>query len=212
MTSSYQAKIDLIVTGLEKIKAAETRIKNLVSESRKLKRGSTAQRGTVALATVTRAERQASQRSVRIAERKLTLQSQLNAATDLYNRKLREFTRAGGESNSKLQGRVAQIKQAFQAGTRGGQKNIRLVRALGTELGRVVEKQRESNRLQVIRNKGLSESRRGFDRIKALRDGGVGNLTRATTLVQGVYFSALLLCKALEKRPKKEIKLPIMRP
>jgi len=186
VTSSYQAKIDLIVTGLEKIKAAETRIKNLVSESRKLKRGSTAQRGTVALATVTRAERQASQRSVRIAERKLTLQSQLNAATDLYNRKLREFTRAGGESNSKLQGRVAQIKQAFQAGTRGGQKNIRLVRALGTELGRVVEKQRESNRLQVIRNKGLSESRRGFDRIKALRDGGVGNLTRATTLVQGV--------------------------
>jgi hypothetical protein len=193
VASSYQAKIDLIVTGLEKIKAAETRIKNLVSESKKLKRGSTAQRGTVALATVTRTERQASQKSVRIAEQKLTLQSKLNAATDLYNRKLREFTRAGGESNSKLQGRVDQIKQAFQAGTRGGQKNIRLARALATELGRVVEKQRESNRLQVIRNKGFEEGRRGFERIEALKAGGVSDsrgLGRAESLVKGIGVAA----------------------
>ena len=125
MALNYQAKIDLMVSGLEKLRTAETRIKNLLRESKKLERGSIAQRGTVALAAVTRTERQASRRSVRSAERKLALQSQLNAATDLYNRKLGEFARAGGSANKELNGRVDQIKQAFQAGTRGGQKNIR---------------------------------------------------------------------------------------
>ena len=214
MASSYQAKIDLIVSGLEKLKTAETRIKNLLRESKKLERGGTAQRGTVALAAVTRTERQASQRSIRAAERKLALQSQLNAATDLYNRKLGEFARAGGSANKELKGRVDQIKQAFQAGTRGGQKNIRLARALATELGRVVEKQRESNRLQALRNKGIEESSRGFKRIDALKAGGSSDtrgIARAETLVaqvagagktgdQALYNEAVRKAKAVLNR------------
>lgn len=165
MAISYQAKIDLIVAGLEKIKEAERRIKGLVAESKKLKRGGAAQRGTVALASVTREQRQQERRSVKTAERKLLLQTRLNAATDLYNRKLQEFSRAGGELNEGLQARVSQIKQAFAAGTASGQRNLELVRALGTELGRVVESQRELNRLSGLRSKGFEAGRRLQERL-----------------------------------------------
>lgn len=165
MAVSYQAKIDLIVTGLKKIEEAERRIKGLVAESRKLKRGGAAQRGTVALASVTREQRQEERRGVKIAERKLLLQSKLNSATDLYNRKLQELTRAGGDANADLQARVSEIKQAFDAGTAGGKRNLELVRQLATELGRVVEIQRELNRTSALRSKGFEAGRRLQERL-----------------------------------------------
>jgi hypothetical protein len=166
---NYQAKIDLIVAGLEQIEAAEKRIKSLLKESKKLQRGGIAQRGTAALAATTRESRQGSRRQVRNAERRLELQSKLNAATDLYNRKLQQFQRAGGAGNKQLQGRVDQITQAFAVGTKEGTKNLRLTRALATELGRVVEKQRELNRARVQGNKGFEATRRGEERVEALR-------------------------------------------
>ena len=193
MALSYQAKIDLIVGGLREIKEAEQRIKKLVNESKKLKRGGVAQRGTVALASITRAERQASRRSVQIAEKRVLLSSKLNAATDLYNRKLQEAARNGAANNKTLQSRVDQIKQAFEVGTKGGQRNLKLVRALATELGRVVEKQNELNRAQSLRSKGFEAGRRGFERIAALESAGFGDvrgLSRAKTLVRGIGAAA----------------------
>ena len=73
MAISYQAKIDLIVGGLEKIEAAEKRIKSLLRESRKLQRGGIAQRGTAALAATTRESRQEQRSRIRTAERRLEL-------------------------------------------------------------------------------------------------------------------------------------------
>jgi len=172
---NYQAKIDLIVAGLEQIEVAEKRIKSLLRESRKLQRGGIAQRGTAALAATTRESRQGSRRQVRNAERRLELQSKLNAATDLYNRKLQQFQRAGGAGNKQLQGRVDQITQAFAVGTKEGTKNLRLTRALATELSRVVETQRELNRARAQGNKGFEAGRRGFERIEALKAGGFGS-------------------------------------
>ena len=189
MAISYQAKIDLIVGGLEKIEAAEKRIKSLLRESRKLQRGGIAQRGTAALAATTREGRQQSRRQVRNAERRLELQSKLNSATDLYNRKLQQFQRAGGAGNKQLQGRVDQITQAFAVGTKEGTKNLRLTRALATELGRVVEQQRELNRARAQGNKGFEAGRRGFERIEALRASGFGSerqISGAESLVRKI--------------------------
>ena len=193
MAISYQAKIDLIVGGLEKIEAAEKRIKSLLRESRKLQRGGIAQRGTAALAATTRESRQQSRRQVRNAERRLELQSKLNAATDLYNRKLQQFQRAGGAGNKQLQGRVDQITQAFAVGTKEGTKNLRLTRALATELGRVVEQQRELNRARVQGNKGFEAGRRGFERIEVLRASGFGaerQISGAESLVRKIGSAA----------------------
>ena len=178
MAISYQAKIDLIVAGLGQIETAEKRIKSLLRESRKLQRGGIAQRGTAALAATTREGRQQSRRQVRNAERRLELQSKLNSATDLYNRKLQQFQRAGGAGNKQLQGRVDQITQAFAVGTKEGTKNLRLTRALATELGRVVEQQRELNRARAQGNKGFEAGRRGFERIETLRASGFGSATK----------------------------------
>ena len=193
MANNYQAKIDLIVSGLDKIKDAERRIKNLLRESKALKRGGTAQRGTAALASVTRGEKQNDRRRVRTAERRVELQSKLNSATDVYKRKLQQLNRAGGASTSELKGRVQQIQQAFEVGTRGGQKNLRLTRALATELTRVVESQRELNRLKNLSNKGADQKTRNRERIDALRKSGTANplgLRRATTLNRAVGTAA----------------------
>ena len=189
MAISYQAKIDLIVGGLEKIEAAEKRIKSLLRESRKLQRGGIAQRGTAALAATTRESRQQERSRIRTAERRLELQSKLNSATDLYNRKLQQFQRAGGAGNKQLQGRVDQITQAFAVGTKEGTKNLRLTRALATELGRVVEQQRELNRARAQGNKGFEAGRRGFERISALRASGFGaerQISGAESLVRKI--------------------------
>ena len=173
MAIKYQATIDLVVAGLQQLDVAEKRIKALLRESKKLKRGGLAQRGTALTAAVTREGRQQVQRQVKAAERRLTLQSQLNSATDLYNRKLQEFQRAGGAGNKQLQGRVDQITQAFAVGTKEGTKNLKLTRALATELGRVVEKQRELNRARTQGNKGFEATRRGRERIEALQASGL---------------------------------------
>ena len=189
MAISYQAKIDLIVAGLGQIETAEKRIKSLLRESRKLQRGGIAQRGTTALAATTRESRQQSRRQIRNAERRIELQSKLNSATDLYNRKLQQFQRAGGAANKQLQGRVDQITQAFAVGTKEGTKNLRLTRALATELGRVVEQQRELNRARAQGNKGFEAGRRGFERIETLRASGFGSarkLSGAESLVRKI--------------------------
>ena len=188
MAIKYQATIDLVVAGLQQLDVAEKRIKALLRESKKLKRGGLAQRGTALTAAVTREGRQQVQRQVKAAERRLTLQSQLNSATDLYNRKLQQFKRAGGATKD-LQSRVDQIQQAFAVGTKEGTKNLKLTRALATELGRVVEKQREFNRARDQKSKGFEAKRRGLERVEALRSGGLVDRTqinRAASLVRAI--------------------------
>ena len=188
MAIKYQATIDLVVAGLQQLDVAEKRIKALLRESKKLKRGGLAQRGTALAAAVTREGRQQVQRQVKAAERRLTLQSQLNSATDLYNRKLQQFKRAGGATKD-LQSRVNQIQQAFAVGTKEGTKNLKLTRALATELGRVVEKQRELNRARDQKSKGFEAKRRGLERVEALRSGGLVDRTqinRAASLVRAI--------------------------
>lgn len=109
------------------------------------------------------------QRVNRQIERQITLESKLNSATELYNTNLRKFQRGGsGAGSGALQERAQQIQAAFQAFESGGSRNLRLVRALATELGRVVEAQNELNRAQSLSSKGFEAGRRLQERLDAV--------------------------------------------
>lgn len=105
--------------------------------------------------------------------RQITLESKLNSATELYNTNLRKFQRGGGGAgNQALQDRAQQIQAAFQAFESGGSRNLRLVRALATELGRVVEAQNELNRAQALSSKGFEAGRRLQERLDVVSRAG----------------------------------------
>lgn len=108
-------------------------------------------------------------------ERSILLQSKLNSAVDLYERKLEELSRGGGGARlgEDLQAQIRDIRAAYQAATDGGTKNLSLVRSLATELGRVVERQNEINRLSSFQSKAFYDTQRFERRIAELRRAGV---------------------------------------
>jgi hypothetical protein len=112
------------------------------------------------------------QKFVSVVEKQLLNQTKLNAANDLYGRRLQEFARAGGNTNTKLKQRVDQIRQAFKVSTQGGTENLQQIQAFSTELGRIVEKQRELNRLRNLKPKGFEQARRLQERIDVVEDLG----------------------------------------
>ena len=108
-------------------------------------------------------------------ERSILLQSRLNSAVDLYERKLEELSRGGGGARlgEDLRGQIRDIKAAYDAATAGGTKNLSIVRSLATELGRVVERQNEINRLSSFQSKSFYDTQRFERRIAELRRAGV---------------------------------------
>lgn len=109
----------------------------------------------------------------RRVEAQITLESRLNAAVDLYRTNLQKFERAGGTTNVALNRQVTTIRDAFAAFEAGGSRNLRLVRALATELGRVGEAQREINRTQSLGSKGFEAGRRLQERLTVVGQSGV---------------------------------------
>lgn len=107
-------------------------------------------------------------------ERSILLQSKLNSAVDLYERKLDELSRGGGGArlSEDLRAQIRDIRAAYQAATDGGTKNLSLVRSLATELGRVVERQNEINRLSSFQSKAFYDTQRFERRIAELRRAG----------------------------------------
>lgn len=128
-------------------------------------------------------------------ERSILLQSRLNSAVDLYERKLEELSRGGGGAKlgEDLRGQVRDIKAAYDAATAGGTKNLNIVRSLATELGRVVERQNEINKLSSFQSKSFYDAQRFERRIAELRRagaaasefGGVGRQMRELRSAQG---------------------------
>ena len=111
----------------------------------------------------------------RAMESQITLEARLNSAVDLYQTNLRKFTRGGSglvDRGGVLQQQVQAIQQAFAAFEAGGSKNLQLVRALATELGRVVEAQNELNRAQSMRSRGFEAARALQERLDVV--GGRG--------------------------------------
>jgi len=121
--------------------------------------------------------------------RSIEYQSKLNSAVDLYQRKLEELSRGGGGAGltDGLRNQIKNIKEAYDAATDGGTKNLSIVRSLATELGRVVERQNELNRLSSVQSKSFFSTQAFERRIAELRAagasagafGGVGRQVRA---------------------------------
>jgi hypothetical protein len=106
-------------------------------------------------------------------EAQITLESRLNSAVDLYRTNLQKFERAGGANNATLNRQVTTIRDAFAAFEAGGSRNLRLVRSLATELGRVGEAQRELNRSSSLSSKGFEAGRRIQERLTTVSERGV---------------------------------------
>lgn len=107
-------------------------------------------------------------------ERSILLQSRLNSAVDLYTTNLDKFSRGGGGARlgESLQSQIRDIKAAYEAATAGGTKNLSIVRSLGTELGRIVERQNEINRLSSFQSKAFYDTQRFERRMAELRTAG----------------------------------------
>ena len=126
-------------------------------------------------------------------EKRILLQSKLNAATDLYNRRLKQFSRVGGEGNAELKQRVDEIRRGFEVATDGGKRNLKQVQQFATELGRVVEEQRELNRLSSLRQKGFEKGRRLQEKIDVVAQQGGATpkqIKSARTRAAGVIAAA----------------------
>ena len=115
----------------------------------------------------------AQERLNRRVENQIALESRLNAAVDLYRTNLRKFERGGsGRQDPALVRNAEAIQEAFAAFEAGGSRNLRLVRSLATELGRVGEAQRELNRAQSLGSKGFEAGRRLQERLSVVAQAG----------------------------------------
>ena len=105
-------------------------------------------------------------------EKRVLFQSKLNSATDLYTRRLRTFSRLGGEGNAELKERVDEIRRGFEVATDGGKRNLKQVQQFANELGRVNEQQRELNRSSSLKQRGFEAGRRLQERIDVVAQQG----------------------------------------
>jgi tape measure domain-containing protein len=107
-------------------------------------------------------------------ENQISLESRLNAAVDLYQTNARKFQRGGGGAGAaNLREQAQNIQNAFAAFEAGGSRNLRLIRSLGTELGRVVQAQNELNRASSLGSKGFEAGRRLQERLTVVAERGV---------------------------------------
>ena len=83
------------------------------------------------------------------------LQSKLNAAADLYASRLERINRGGGTQgfSAGMKGQLANIEQAYKVGTKSGKENLRLVKQLGTELGRLATRRDQLTRKNELQSR-----------------------------------------------------------
>jgi hypothetical protein len=143
--------------------------------------------------------------------RSIEYQSKLNSAVDLYERKLEQLSRGGGGErlSEALRSQIRNIREAYDAATEGGTRNLSIVRSLATELGRVVERQNELNRLSSFQSKAFFSTQAFERRIAELRAagapaasfGGVGRQIRAlrSATARGSQFEAEDISRRLKE-------------
>ena len=172
--SAYQAKISLIVEGEQKIKSLQDRVNNLskqITELKKLDIGGVFEdpvtSGAVSkLRKVRQDEAKATDGIIKgqrllnnSTEQRLVQQIKLNAAVDLYARRVNELGRTNAGDQKQFQTRIADIQKAFEFFK--GKGSVQGVQSVATELGRIVEYSREVNRLETGRIRS-QEQLRGY--------------------------------------------------
>ena len=213
--ASYQAQIDLIVSGrkeidslLNQLNKVEQRINQISASplevfaegegdlSRYVKAIKAADAAYSSLNSTLRqlgvnveADRQKRRKTIADYEQEIAAISQLNSATTLYQRRISQFqrlqsgtsgSRRGRQLSEELKAEAKQIEAAYAVATEGGTKNVSLVQKLATELGRVIERQKELNRLSSFQSRAFFQAQ-GFERqVGALRGRGAQESSFAT--------------------------------
>lgn len=165
--ANYEAVIKLIVNGEAALTAVKKEVEDLYKTIGKIeKAGLLNNKAAEATLVVARQhanelERaaQATLKQIKQNEQRVVQQSRLNAAVDLYERRLTQATNSGASSLKKFEGQIGQIEKAFSFFK--DRKNVSAVQALATELGRMVEYSNTVNRNERARAAALSQLR-GF--------------------------------------------------
>jgi hypothetical protein len=172
--SAYQAKISLIVEGEQKIKSLQDRVNNLSKQITELTRldvrkvfDDTLISGAISHLKKAREEEAKATNGVikgqrllnNSTEQRLVQQIKLNAAVDLYARRVNELGRTSAGDQKQFQARIEDIQKGFEFFK--GKGSVQGVQAVATELGRIVEYSREVNRLETGRIRS-QEQLRGY--------------------------------------------------
>lgn len=168
--ADYSAKIELLIQGLDKLKALERRVSGLQKEAEKLSKP-LMKKGTAALAEVIDEAADAQKGLNRQTESGLIRQIKLNSAVRLYERRLAEVGRTAASSQKQFAGDLEQIQQAFEVFK--GKGSVRGVQAVSTELGRIIEYSREVTRLEVGRVKSSEQIKEFQRQINTLKASGL---------------------------------------
>lgn len=177
---------------------------------------------TTAEAAASREQIDNNERLLRQTERRISFESRLNTANERYQYRLQKLRRGGGGRNlsQELQGQARSIQNAYNAAGGAASRNLRLIRSLSIELGVVVERQNEYNRLQALSSKGFEAGRRLQERITDIRDLGVqpeatirGLRSQAAQVIsdsrigdQQAYSESLRSAKAAVARAERDAK------
>ena len=141
--ASYEASIKVLVEAQQAFRAVkelENRLKNIQDKAAKAQI-----KGLIT----------ESAQDVRRAERRLKAQIDLNAATELYQRRLTQINRAGGARNDQQRKELAGLAKIIQSQS----DNVRIVQKVATATGRILEVIRETNRTDKRSNELQSQVR-----------------------------------------------------
>lgn len=165
--ANYEAVIKLIVNGEAALTAVKKEIDDIYKTIGKIEKAGILN-NKAAEATLLIAKQHANEleraakataNQIKQNEQRIVQQSKLNAAVDLYERRLTQATNSGAAGLKKFEGQIAQIEQAFSFFK--DRKNVTAVQALATELGRMVEYSNNVSRNERARAASLSQLR-GF--------------------------------------------------
>jgi len=116
-------------------------------------------------------EIESTKESTRQLNNKLIKQIRLNAAASLFERQLKATQRTGVRDLAEFADQINQIEEAFKFFKKG--EDLAGLQAVSTELGRINEQQRETDRLTVGRLKGELKSRDILNEINYLKSQGI---------------------------------------
>ena len=168
--ASYQQVIQLVVKGQEQLAKLEKRVKELNKEADKLK-AEPAKAGTGALADTIQEAATAQQALVNAGKQDLLNRVKLNAAVDLYGRRLQQVQTTAAADQVQFKGRIADIQAAFQAFKTDG--DISGIQAVSTELSRILQRSKEIQRNEVGREKSNIRLRGYINQINELKAAGL---------------------------------------
>ena len=170
--ADYSAKIKLIVEGQQQLKTLQQQVSSLQKQVKELARldiGGVFEaeplRSAVAglrqekqkLSASTKNNISLQQQFNQKTERQLLNQIKLNAAVDLYTRRLKQVERSDAATQQQFLGRIEEIGKAFKFFKDKG--SVSGVRAVATELGRIVEYENEILLTQRKREANATRSR-----------------------------------------------------